>query len=79
MNRPDIFAKLTEVFHDVFENDDIVLSDATKADDIEGWDSLANVRLMVTVEQAFRTKFSAAEISNLKNVGEMVSLIEQKV
>lgn len=74
-----IYEKLTSVFHDVFEDDSIVLSPGTTARDIEGWDSLAHVRLMLTVERKFGIKFSASEIASLKNVGELASVIQSKL
>ena len=74
-----IYEKLTSVFHDVFEDDSIVLSPGTTARDIDGWDSLAHVRLMLTVERKFGIKFSASEIASLKNVGELASVIQSKL
>jgi acyl carrier protein len=73
----EIMGKLTGVFVDVFDDDDISLSDETTADDIDGWDSLTHIRLMLSVERAFGMKFSATEIGRLKNVGGLVELIRQ--
>jgi acyl carrier protein len=73
-----IMSKLTDVFIDVFDDDDIALTNETTAGDVDGWDSLTHVRLMLTVERAFKVKFSAAEIGKLKNVGDLVALIQQQ-
>lgn len=69
---------LTQVFHDVFDDEDIVVTPELTADDIDEWDSLAHLRLIKAVEKKFAVKFSAAEVGLLRNVGEFVSLIESK-
>lgn len=74
-----IYEKLTGVFHSVFDDDTVVLSPALTADDVDDWDSLAHIRLVLSVEKAFGVKFSAAEVGSLKNVGEFVSLIQSKL
>jgi acyl carrier protein len=70
--------ELEPVFHDVFDSQAFVLTAETSAKDVEGWDSLNHVRLMLAVGRAFRTKFTAAEISRLQNVGDLVQLIDRK-
>ena len=77
-DRPSIFEQLTEVFRDVFDDDELVIDATTTAQDVEGWNSLAHIRLVVSIEKAFKLRFSAAEIGNLKNVGDMVELIRLK-
>ncbi len=74
----DYRAELTEVFQDLFDDDDIVLKDSTTASDIAGWDSLKNVKLVVQVEKKFNIRFSTGEVVNLKNVGELLKLIEAR-
>jgi acyl carrier protein len=74
-DRPSIFEQLTEVFRDVFDDDELVIDATTTAQDVDGWNSLAHIRLVVSIEKAFKLRFSAAEIGNLKNVGDMVELI----
>ena len=74
----DYRAELTDVFRDLFDDDDIVLQDSTTAADIAGWDSLKNVRLLVQVEKRFGIHFSTGEVVNLKNVGELIGLIEAR-
>jgi acyl carrier protein len=69
---------LTRIFRDVFDDDEMVISEGTTALDVEGWDSLANIRIMVSVEKAFGIRFTAAEISNLKDVGALAELVLNK-
>lgn len=70
--------KLQEVFQDVFDDDEIELTAETTADDIDAWDSLTHVQLIVAVEKAFSLKFSTVEVMKLKNVGEFIELIDKK-
>ncbi len=78
MNREQVRAKLTEVFQDVFDDDDIVLTDATSAKDIEDWDSLEHINLIAAVERAFRMRFTVREVSGMKNVGEMLDILMER-
>ena len=79
MNRTEIMAKLNEIFCDVFDDEDIVLTDATNSDDIEDWDSLEQINLLVSIEKQFSIKFSLADVAELENVGSMVDLIEKMI
>ena len=74
-----VLNRLTPVLCDVFDSDEIVATPQMVANDVPGWDSLGNVRLFVEIERAFSVRFSATEISSLKNVGQLVQLIEQKI
>ena len=74
----EIYDKLKDVFHQVFDDDEIDVRPELSANDVEDWDSLSHIRLMLTVERAFGIKFSAAEVGKLKNVGDLVSLIQSK-
>ena len=78
MTTETIYAKLTEIFHDVFDDESIVATPELTADDVDEWDSLAHIRLVLAVEKKFGLKFSAAEVGRLKNVGEFASLIQSK-
>ena len=78
MDKPAIYIKLTEIFHNVFDDDSIALTPATSAVDIEEWDSLSHIRLITSVERAFSIRFSASEVGKLQNVGEFVDLIQVK-
>jgi acyl carrier protein len=73
-----VYAKLTDIFHDVLDNDEIVLAPELTAKEVDGWDSLAHVRLILTIERTFRISFTASEIGRLKNVGELAGLIQTK-
>lgn len=76
MTRQEIFAKLSEVFSDVFD-EDITVTENTTAADIEDWDSLAHITLIAEVEDAFDIKFSMKEVLGMQNVGEMADIIEK--
>ncbi|MBL1221985.1 acyl carrier protein [Chryseobacterium sp. L7] len=78
MNKDEILAKLTGIFHDELDNDAIVLSFETTADDIEEWDSLSHIQLIVAVEKAFGVRFTSSEIQSWNNVGEMIDCILAK-
>jgi acyl carrier protein len=78
MDQAQIYSKLTTVFREVFDEDDLGLESKTTADDVDGWDSLSHIRLVLAVSKAFGIKFSASEIGSLKNVGEFVELIGKK-
>jgi acyl carrier protein len=70
--------RLTSIFREVFDDDDLVLKPELTADDVDGWDSLAHIRLILSVQKAFGVKFSAVEMSRLKNVGDLVELTKHK-
>ena len=78
MDEADIYAKLTTVFSDVFDDDSIDVTSGLSARDVDGWDSLTHIRLMVTVEKAFKVRFSTPEIGKLENVGDLVVLIKSR-
>jgi acyl carrier protein len=79
MDEAALIARVTSVFHDVFDDDSIVLNDAMTARDVDGWDSVANVRLMISVEEAFGIRFDMQEISELRNVGELLAAVRKRV
>jgi acyl carrier protein len=70
--------QLIPIFKEVFNDDDLKITQSTTAKDIDGWDSLAHIRLIVAIEKFFKLRFTAAEISELENVGEMIDLILKK-
>ena len=76
MERSEIFKKVNEIFCDELDNEDIVLNDDTTADDVEEWDSLSHVQLIVAIEKAFGIKFTSNEILSWSNVGQLVDSIE---
>jgi len=79
MNDVEILESLSEIFRDFFDDGEIVLSNVTTAEDIEDWDSLAQVGLILSIEKTFSLKLSATEVGKLENVGEMVKLISSKI
>ena len=79
MSREEIYEQLNEVFSDVFDDEDITVNDATTADDIEDWDSLEHINLIVAVEKKFNVKVNMGEVNKFKNVGEMVDAILAKM
>lgn len=78
MTNAEIFDRLTTVLRDVFDDDALVATSQLTAHQVSGWDSLGHVRLMIEIEKTFRLRFSAAEISSLKNVGELAELVSRK-
>ena len=74
-----VLQRLTEVFHDVFDDDSIVLRPDMTARDVEGWDSLTHVRLILTVEKRLGIRISSHEIAGLKSVGDLIRLSEAKL
>ena len=78
MELQEIYRRLDRVFQDVFDDDSIHVTPRTTANDIEDWDSLEHITLISAVERAFRMKFKMGEISSMKNVGEMASIIAQR-
>ena len=70
--------QLLPIFRNVFDDDDLVINSSTTAQDVDGWDSLAHIRLIVEIEKSFGLRFSAAEISEVENVGQMTELILSK-
>ena len=79
MDRTGILRQVEIIFEEVLDEDDINLTEATTANDVEGWDSLTHIQLIVAIEKHFRIKFSSKEILSWKNVGEMVDSICSKV
>lgn len=78
MERNEIFQKLNDIFIDVLDIEEVVLNEDTSADDIDEWDSLSHIQLIVAIEKAFGIKFTSKEIMSWKNVGEMVDCILSK-
>ena len=78
MKREDVFDKLTEVFRDVFDDESISVTENTTSNDIEDWDSLEHINLVVAIEEEFGMKFKMSEVTGMKNVGEMVEIILER-
>lgn len=75
MDRSKVYEKLNEVFRDVFDDEDIVVNDATTAAEVDGWDSLMHITLISEVEDAFDIHFQMKDVTKMQNVGEMVDKI----
>lgn len=75
MIREEVYARLNRVFQEVFDDDTIVVNDSTTAGDIEDWDSLEHINLIVAVEAEFSFKIPMGKVVTMKNVGEMVDII----
>ncbi len=78
MTRDQAFDRLEEVFRDVFDDDGITLYEDTTADDIDDWDSIEHITLIAAVEKEFGMRFSMGEVSGMKDVGEMVTILTQR-
>ena len=78
MDEPQVYQRLTEIFHDVFDEESIIVTPELTAKDVDGWDSLTHIRLILTVEKAFKIKFSTSEIGKLENVGDLAALIKAR-
>ncbi len=75
----DRMAKINDVFQRVFDDDELKIDRSTSAKDVEGWDSLMHVTLLINIEKAFGVKFKSSEVAALKNVGELVDLLDAKL
>ena len=75
MSRNDVIERLTEILIDTFDDEDIVYRDDLTAHDVEGWDSLSNIRLMVAVEQAFGRTITITQWQSLERLGQLADLL----
>ena len=79
MDADEITRRLTLVFREVFDDDAIVLAPTTSAADVDGWDSVANIRLMVSIEEEFRLRFDVGEFQEYRDVGDLLAGIARRV
>jgi acyl carrier protein len=79
MGLPVSMAELNELMRDVLDDDNIELTEATTAQDVQGWDSMSHIRLVVSIENRFKIKFTNAEVERLKNVGDLLKAINSKI
>ena len=79
MDNGQLLLKIQEIFRDVLDDEEIILNDNSTADDVEGWDSLTHIQLIVQIEKAFKIKFTSKEILSWKNVGELVNCLSAKL
>jgi len=79
MERQEVLKQVNDIFIDVLEKNDIALNDLTTANDIEEWDSLAHINLVVAIERHFKIRFTSREMQSWDNVGEMIDCICEKI
>jgi acyl carrier protein len=74
----EILEQVNAIFIDVLDNEDIIINSETTASDVEDWDSLTHIQLVVGIEKHFKIRFTSKEIQSWKNVGEMLECIKEK-
>ena len=79
MQNEDLLLKVQDIFRDILDDEEIVLSEASTAEDVEGWDSLTHIQLIVAIEKKFKINFTSKEILSWKNVGELVDCLASKL
>ena len=79
MTREVIMEKVNDIFRDVFDDETLIITDSTNSDDIEDWDSLEHISLIISMEKEFDLKFDIKEVNKLENVGQMVDMIKDKL
>ncbi len=75
MTREEVFGIINEIFRDVFDDEELLIGEETNSEDIEDWDSLEHIELVINMEKKFSLKFNIKEVNALENVGQMVDLI----
>lgn len=78
MERTDLLGHIQEIFRDNLDEENIVLTEVTTANDVDAWDSLTHIQLIVAIEKKFKIRFTSKEILSWKNVGEMMNCILSK-
>ncbi len=78
METEDIKSRLTPIFREVFSDDALILTGGMTADDVKKWDSLSHINMIYSVEKAFGVKFSIKDARSMKNVGDLIQLIQKK-
>ena len=79
MDDEEILRRIEEVVRDQLDDETIALNGSTRADEVDGWDSLAHVRIMIAVEEEFGVRFQTSEITSLKNIGGLVDLVRARL
>ena len=79
MTDPELYAALNEIFRQVLDDESIDLKPSMTAEDVDGWDSMNHIFIVVEIEKRFGVKFQAAEMEELKNVGELAALVREMV
>jgi acyl carrier protein len=77
-DQTEIIDRVSVLMKDLFDRDDLIIDESTTAEDVDEWDSLSHIRLMVAIEKHYKVRFSTTEIESLQNVGDLVNLIDRK-
>jgi acyl carrier protein len=75
----DLLPEIQEIFRDIFDDENLVITPGSNASTVEDWDSLGHVNLVTAIEKKYKIKFGLAELQELKNVGDMIELIKNKL
>jgi acyl carrier protein len=78
MDESDIYGRLTEIIRDLFDDDSIIATPALSAKEVDGWDSMTHIRLMLTIEKAFKIELSALEIGKMERLGDLAKIIKAR-
>jgi acyl carrier protein len=78
MDRDTVKSRLTSIFRDVFDDNTLELTDTLTADGVKGWDSISHLNLILSVERGFNIRLTTREVRNMKNVGDMIALVERR-
>jgi len=79
MTREEVLNGIQDIFRDIFDEDDMVINNTTSSDDIDDWDSLNHINLVSAIEKEFKIKFALGELMTLKDVGDMIDLMMEKL
>ena len=79
MSREDVLKRINEICQDIFFDDELAITEATTASDVEGWDSLTHLQLISEVEKEYGIRFTMGEIQGFSNVGELISVVLKRV
>ena len=75
----NIISEIEEIFRDILDEESLTLTPETTANDVDGWDSLTHIQLIVAIEKKYKIKFSSKEILSWKNVGELINSLQTKI
>lgn len=79
MDRNELLSQINTIFKDILDDDEVVVNETSTANDVDDWDSLTHIQLVVAIEKHFKIRFTSKEIQSWKNVGEMLTSIQNKV
>lgn len=79
MDRNELLTQINTIFKDILDDEEVVVNETSTANDVDDWDSLTHIQLVVAIEKHFKIRFTSKEIQSWKNVGEMLTSIQNKV